>query len=393
MRLGIYNDDVYRVSDVAGTVRVSADRAFLLFACEVGRHFDSVVLFGRTVRSDVQADYVLPGYVELAELPHYADLRQLRRLAKVSIRTIIEMWHAVARVDCVWVFGPHPFAAPLIAIALARKRSVVLGVRFDAIQYYRARLPSRRWWPVLLIVWTLDLLFRALSRWLPTTVVGSEIAKRYGRHPRSVLQMTVSLVRDHEVAERPADLDWNGQIQLLTIGRLDREKNPLLLIEAMAELEWREPGRFRLIWIGRGPLEGAFAQHSKDLGIDTRIELHGYVPFGSALFAMYRRSHMFVHTSLTEGVPQVIIEALAFATPIVATDVGGVRAALDSGAAGVLVPPSNCSALVAAILRVAADEELRSGLVKRGLELARLNTLDAQAMRTAEFIAGSVVRT
>jgi len=102
---------------------------------------------------------------------------------------------------------------------------------------------------------------------------------------------------------------------------------------------------------------------------------------------------MFVHTSLTEGVPQVIIEALAFATPIVATDVGGVRAALDSGAAGVLVPPSNCSALVAAILRVAADEELRSGLVKRGLELARLNTLDGQAMRTAEFIAGSVVRT
>lgn len=392
MRLGIYNDDIYRVSEVDGISSISADRAFLLFACEVGERFDSVVLLGRAVKSDVPADYVLPGHVELAELPYYLDLRQLSRLARVSIRTFIEMWRAVMRVDCVWVFGPHPFAPPLIVIALARRRRVVLGVRSDAVQYYRSRLPSGRWWPALVAVWTLDRLYRVLSRRLPTTVVGSEIARRYGGHRRSALDMTVSLVRADQVAERPSDLDWDGQIQLLTIGRLDREKNPFLLMEAMAELERRAPGRYRLTWIGRGPLEAAVIEHSKKLGIEKHIEFHGYIPFGPSLFEMYRRSHMFVHSSLTEGVPQVIVEALAFATPVVATDVGGVGAALDFGGAGVLVPPSDRSALVDAVLRVSADEELRSRLVMRGLELARQNTLDAQATRVAEFIAADAVR-
>lgn len=267
-----------------------------------------------------------------------------------------------------------------------------MGVRSDAVQYYRSRLPSGRWWPALVAVWTLDRLYRVLSRRLPTTVVGSEIARRYGGHRRSALDMTVSLVRADQVAERPSDLDWDGQIQLLTIGRLDREKNPFLLMEAMAELERRAPGRYRLTWIGRGPLEAAVIEHSKKLGVEKHIEFHGYIPFGPSLFEMYRRSHMFVHSSLTEGVPQVIVEALAFATPVVATDVGGVGAALDFGGAGVLVPPSDRSALVDAVLRVSADEELRSRLVMRGLELARQNTLDAQATRVAEFIAADAVR-
>ena len=55
---------------------------------------------------------------------------------------------------------------------------------------------------------------------------------------------------------------------------------------------------------------------------------------------------MFVHTAVTEGVPQVLMEAAAHSVPIVATDVGGVRQTMGDGAAALLVPPRNLDAFV-----------------------------------------------
>jgi glycosyltransferase involved in cell wall biosynthesis len=66
--------------------------------------------------------------------------------------------------------------------------------------------------------------------------------------------------------------------------------------------------------------------------------------------------------------------------------VGGVSAALENGGAGLLVPPEDQDALVAAVLRLADDAELRARLVDRGLELARGRTLEAEAERVARFL-------
>ena len=204
-----------------------------------------------------------------------------------------------------------------------------------------------------------------------------------------LLPMTVSLVRDADVVASPLERDWNGTIDLLTVGRIDREKNPLLLVEAVAVLEQKHPGRYRLAWAGMGPLEDAIRRRAAELGVSERIDLLGFVPFGSELLDRYRRAHVFVHVSFTEGVPAVLIEALASGTPVVATAVGGVTAALDHGRAGLLVPPANLDALVAALLSIANDQELRDRLVTHGLELARQYTLDVQTARIARFIRDS----
>jgi glycosyltransferase involved in cell wall biosynthesis len=135
-------------------------------------------------------------------------------------------------------------------------------------------------------------------------------------------------------------------------------------------------------------MEQAIRQRAAELGVDDRIDLIGFVPFGPDLLDLYRRAHAFVHVSMTEGVPKVLVEALGCATPIVATDVGGVRDVLDDGRAGLLVPPADLDALVGAIRLICSDAELREGLVVRGLELARELTLETQTQRVAGFIAG-----
>ena len=293
---------------------------------------------------------------------------------------------ASTEVDTVWAFGPHPFQFVLVVLATLRGKRVAVGVRQDTPEYFRARLPSPRWRPILVAVDAMDALHRLLARRVRATVVGAENARRYGGSRRRVLAIAPSLVRAADVVAEPAVRDWSGTIELLTVGRVDTEKNPSLLVDALAALERERPGRYRVRWVGTGPLADDVRRRAAELGLEDRFELAGYVPFGPELLALYRHAHAFVHVSLTEGVPQVLHEAHASGTPVVATDVGGVAAALENGRAGLLVPPADLGALTAAVVRLSDDGELRSRLVARGLELARERTLEAEADRVVRFL-------
>lgn len=390
--LGIYVDGPYAVVQTPDGERIAPDPAdfpFLSFACEVGAEFDSLVLFGRAqpLRESGQR-LLLPAHAHLEPLPHYEDLRRIGQVVGASAGTVRGFWRGLRRMDSVWVFGPHPFSFLLVALALARRKRVVLGVRQDTVEYFRSRLPSGRWKPVLLAARALDAGFRALARWLPTTVVGPEIERRYGGPRRSLLPVTISLIRTDDLVDTPVEREWSSGVRLLTVGRIDREKNPLLLVDAIAELERRHPGRYSLTWVGTGPLEQDVAARAAQLGVADRITMRGFVPFGPEFLELYRGAHAFVHVSLTEGVPAVLIEALASGTPVVATDVGGVSHALDDGRAGLLVPAADLDALVSALVRLGEDGEQRAARVRRGLELARERSLDVQATRMARFAAG-----
>ena len=389
-RLGVYVDDVYRTDGVG---RISTDRAFLLFCCEVARRFDTLVLFGRAVGSSRPADYQLPESVELVSLPYYSDLKRLRGVVGAGAGTAVAMWRGLARTDAVWVFGPHPFGFLLIILALLRHKRAVLGVRQDTLEYARRRLGARAPWSLrLLAVRAAELAYRLLARRLPATVVGSAAAHRYGRGAAMTLTMTPSLVparalSDHSGATRRERRDT---VQLLTVGRLEIEKNPLLVVDVLAALQRRRPAGYFLTWIGRGALEDEIRARAVDLGVEDRLDLRGYVPFGDQLLSFYRAADIFVHVSRTEGVPQVLIEALACGTPIVATAVGGVSTALAGGHAGLLVPPDEPAALISAIERLTDDPELRGELARRGRQLASTLTLEAEAERVARFIAAAI---
>jgi glycosyltransferase involved in cell wall biosynthesis len=391
-RLGLYIDTIYRVSEDDGVRRVltiSQCYQFLRFACAVGDHFDSLVLFGRQAAPDLATEFVLPreGTVDLAPLPYYANLRQARQVLRAVFGVVRGMWRGLDKVDTVWVFGPYPFSLVLVACALLRRKRVVLGVRQDTMRYYRSRLANRWMAPVLALLWIIDLLYRRLSRWLPTTVVGGEIERRYGGPRENLLRHVVSVVPSADLARSPREPESLDEVRLLTVGRIDREKTPLMLVECLAELHQTRPGRYRLTWAGAGPLAVPMQERARVLGVNELLHLPGYVPFGPGLLALYRGAHVFVHSSLTEGAPQVLIEAMATALPIVATNVGGV-AELLGDAAGRLVPPDDPSALVDAVLTLSDDPVLRQRSSERGLMRARDYTLEAQSSRVGRFIAG-----
>jgi glycosyltransferase involved in cell wall biosynthesis len=224
----------------------------------------------------------------------------------------------------------------------------------------------------------IELAFRAVGRGAPAVVLGDELERRYTAG-RPVLNTGFSLVPAREVVSPEAALtkDWSGELRVLSVGRLDPEKNPLLLREVIARLRARDP-RWRLTVAGDGPLRPELGRPG--------IELLGHVPNGPELWELYRNSHALLHVSLTEGLPQVLLEAMAAGLPIVATDVGGVSGALGGGTRGLLVPPGDADAAAAALDRLASDAHLRRWFALEGIAHARRHTLERQLDGLAAFV-------
>jgi glycosyltransferase involved in cell wall biosynthesis len=378
-RLGVYIDALYRREGdqlLTGTESIP----FLRFATEVGTHFDALVLFGRDAPTGLGVDHPLPPGTGFAPLPYYPSLADFGQFAGAVARTVKGLWRGLDDVDVVWAFGPHPFSLLLALMARARGKRAVLGVRQDTVRYFRSRLRSPKTKPLLGPLWLLDRVWKLLGRLVPVAVVGDELAKQYGAPRPGVHAMTVSLVRAADLAPTTRDAELSRPIELLTVGRVEPEKNPLLLVDALADLG---PG-FRLTWVGTGRMSDAVAERAAERGAD--VELTGFIAPGPGLLDRYRAADAFVHVALTEGVPQVLLEAMSTATPIVATAVGGVATALEGGAAGLLVPPDDRAALVRAITALVDDPAARDTRARHGLELAAARTLEAEAGRVAAWM-------
>jgi glycosyltransferase involved in cell wall biosynthesis len=360
-----------------------AEVPFSLFMAGLRPWFDRLLLIGRLQREPGTMPHRLPGGTELAALPYYEAASSPVALARALPATVRAFARAVRKVDAVLVFGPHPLSVVLVLLTLAMRRRVILGTRQHYSDYIRHRHPDR---PALRLAGRLlEGVWQALARALPMIVVGPDLARSF-RRSRRLLEVAVSLVRDDDLVtqEQALERDYGGELRVLSVGRLDPEKNPLLLADILAELSG-DGGDWRLVVCGDGSQTEELAARAAHLGVDGRAELRGYVPVDGGLRELYRGSHMLLHVSLTEGLPQVLFEAFAAGLPVVATEVGGVGRGPERDAA-VLIPPTDAAAAAAALERVASDPALRERLIRRGLELARERTLDAECRRVAGFI-------
>jgi len=384
-RLGLFVDAAFRSE--GGRVWSGGELlGFGTFAAAVGAEFGRFLLIGRESDDAEATPFPLPEGVEHFPLPFYPSLRRLGAVLVAAPATARALWRALDEVDLVWLSAANPVALLLAGLARLRRKRVAVLVRQDTMAYYRNRLPSRAWAPLLAPLWLVDRLFHRLARRHPTTVVGAQIASSYGAPRPGLLGFEVNLIAAGRIPATPPGRPWGDRVGLLTVGRIEPEKSPAVLVEALAELDRAEPGRFHSTWAGEGRLRDDLRARAERAGLGAQLELPGFVPFGEPLFRLYREADAFVHVALTEGVPGVICEAMASGLPIVATDVGGIRAATGDGAAALLVPPGDPAALAAAVRRLAAEPELRERLASAGLELARRSSLDVESVRVASFL-------
>ena len=215
---------------------------------------------------------------------------------------------------------------------------------------------------------------------VPSDSIRDLLSDLYGVHERvTVIPTGINLA---PYAERPdihqfrQQKGWQDDKVLISAGRLAKEKNWHLLIEAAAEVIRQVP-QTRLIILGEGEERESLQKLAQDLDVAERIELPGAVPFTEMpkyLFA----ADLFTFASITETQGLVTLEAMAADLPIVAVAGSGTSDVITHEVEGLLTD-NDATALATAIVRVLQDDDLRESLRSAAQAKAHLYDIKRQA--------------
>jgi glycosyltransferase involved in cell wall biosynthesis len=170
-----------------------------------------------------------------------------------------------------------------------------------------------------------------------------------------------------ELDRLPARKDVGADyVRIIVVGRLSAEKGISGLLSAMAQMVTRP--RARLAIVGDGPLRAKLKVQAGELGLEADIEFLGRLPEAETLTEI-ARSDVLVLPSFMEGLPIVLMEALALGVPVVAARVAGIPELVEDGKNGLLFSPSDWSGLANALDRLVADPSLRRRLGDAGPQL------------------------
>jgi len=151
-------------------------------------------------------------------------------------------------------------------------------------------------------------------------------------------------------------------VRILNVGRLVSVKGQSLLLEAVKLVSERGVN-VTLTVIGDGPLRTALRETARRLDIEENVEFPGRVGQDN-IAAYYRSADLFCLPSLREGVPVVLMEAMASGVPVIATRITGIPELVEDGETGLLVPPGRPDSMADAIIRLSGDGELRKRLTR-----------------------------
>jgi glycosyltransferase involved in cell wall biosynthesis len=162
----------------------------------------------------------------------------------------------------------------------------------------------------------------------------------------------------------PAGARAVGPLRLLCVGRLTPAKGQLLLVHACAELQ-REGLPFELTLVGDGPDHARLKEAVRRHGLQHRVRFAG--PLNQReVQAELAQADAFVLPSLAEGIPVVLMEAMASGVPCISCPVNGIPELIEHGHSGLLAMPGDVADLTAQLRRLVDDADLREQLAAHG---------------------------
>lgn len=316
----------------------------------------------------------------------YPVVRIRRSTAKLIRlpRTILHLSRLARTADVVYLNGM--VLEGIVACKLLRRRPVVVKVvgdriweiarnieaTHDTIEAFQRKRPGLKWW-----------LLHKLQGWytaradrviVPSNYLG-RIVSGWGVPSCRI----VCIYNASRLQSSPAD-GAEKSYDIVTVCRLVPWKGLEPLVDAAVR------GCLSARIVGDGSLRDALDIRIRRHGAENSIILEGAVP-QDEIFGLLRRARIFVLNSSYEGLPHVVLEAMAAGTPVIATDVGGTGEVVLDGKTGILIPVGDVAALTAAIARLLEDDSLRARLVGNAHELIEEQfSLDTMCRRTSALL-------
>jgi len=178
-----------------------------------------------------------------------------------------------------------------------------------------------------------------------------------------------------------------SSVLLGVVGRLSAEKGCFEMVEIFADLKQLVP-QVKLIFVGEGPLQNELKRRARMMNIENDLIFAGYQhrvnPFYAAIDVLINPSH-------TEGLSNVILEAMACRVPVVATRVGGNSEVIQDGYNGYLVEDGQYDTIVNILHKLCLSPKTRKKIVKRGYETIHKRFEFSNRMRKVEQFYYNIV--
>lgn len=228
--------------------------------------------------------------------------------------------------------------------------------------------------------------FRAVMPLTDTVVFVCEDSRRYlvekRRLPNRKSAVIINGIELDAFLEKPATpMSASPRVRFGAVGRMVPVKAHSILIEAFAQLSRKLP-HAELRIVGGGPLENQLKEQARKAGLDSRIRIEG---LNHRIAGVLRELDIFVLSSTSEGLPLVILEAMAAGLPVVSTRIGGVPEVAPEGDVSVLCAPGSASDLAEAMYHAATRCDLAS-MGKKAREMATAKFSLQQMWRSYQAI-------
>lgn len=328
--------------------------------------------------------------VRVVSLSHGSSVRRLAR-AGIDVSVIDEpddRRSVEALADLLAPFGPevvhnHMYRAEIIGTRAAvllgekgcRRPAVISTVHSSRVRCAEDRQALRNLTPLMdrLIV-----VSRAIEekirdegrRGVPVSLIYNGVDLQRYNHQQPCCTL-------HEEYSIPEDAPIVG-----VVARLEAEKGHRTLLDAWPEVLAAQPAA-RLLIVGEGSERDALEAQAASLGITHSIVFTGRREDVPAVTAALDLS---VLPSYREAQGLSVLEAMALSRPVVASRVGGIPEMIEDGVSGLLVPPNDCDALAAAIIRLLTDHPLADMIAKRGHDVVHERFCIEQMVSSVESI-------
>ncbi len=182
-----------------------------------------------------------------------------------------------------------------------------------------------------------------------------------------VINVGIGIPSDEKIDEVSSVREKRGYPVIATAARFSKDKRLDCFLRAIPQIV-KEIPQARFIIAGSGDQETVLRQLAQDLGISSIVSFYGWF---NDINKFMGEIDVFVMTSVREGCPIALLEALSFSSPVVAFDVPGVKEIIRNRENGILVEPFDLSKLSSAVTRVCRDPEYAKTLGKNGRSLVQ----------------------
>lgn len=359
--------------------------SFGVFIDELAKYYNKIYLMVPVKHvNNTQQNYKIKSKnIEIQELPYFSSYISAQKKRK-EISKVIDI-HSEKWKCGIYLRHPNPIT-PLIRIrANQLNLPLYLHIVGDTTTIIKNGSKYRGIvkWTALLYAFFQDYNLKKMVKSTPTLVNGSGLRRLYDIKNDNVKEIRTSTFREKDIVSyQPRNL--GNHITLLFVGYLRHEKGLEYLIEAVSVLN--KTNNVYLNIIGDGPEFNNLSEMVLEYNLCRKINFLGEKVLGEELYEEYINSDIFILPSISEGTPRVLLESMAFGTPVIASNVGGVPFTVKNRYNGLLIDPRSSEEIVRAVRELITDNNLRENIIKNGLIYAKDNTLEKHVYEVWSYL-------